>query len=61
MMEHFPFNTHQTPSPQKKKKEGVWRRKKKHPCKCECKLVILKQIMLHLIIFSIPPYVRELP
>lgn len=57
MMEHFPFNTHQTPSPEKKKGgEG----KKKVP-KCEFKLVILKQVVLHLIIFSIPPDIRELP
>lgn len=55
MMEHFPFNTHQTPSPKKKKKgEGG------NP-KRECKDVILKQIVLHLIIFSIPPDVPELP
>lgn len=57
MMEHFPFNTHQNPSPEKKKGgEG----KKKVP-KCEFKLVILKQVVLHLIIFSIPPDIRELP
>jgi len=53
MMEHFPFNTHQTL--RLKKKEG-----QKKP-KRECKLVILKQIVLHLIIFSTPPDAGVLP